>query len=138
VDGLAASEIMGQMLDALTLAGDGRMESAVSAVRQAAERESTLPFEFGPPETVKPPFELLGELLLAASQPAGARDAFERGLRRTPNRTRAVLGLARACVALGDTTAAVRHYSRFLANGAGSEDTAARREAEGFLTMASR
>ncbi len=139
VDGLAASEIMGQMLDALTMAGDGRMESAISAMREAAEREATLPFEFGPPETVKPPYEVLGELLLAASRPAEARTAFERALQRTPNRTRALLGLARACVALGDTTAGVRVYARFLANGAGTaERNADRQEAEGFLAAARR
>lgn len=115
------------------------MESAISAMREAAEREAALPFEFGPPETVKPPYEVLGELLLAVSHPAGARTAFERALQRTPNRTRVLLGLARACVALGDTTAGTLLYARFLANGTGTrERNAERQEAEGFMTASRR
>jgi len=41
---------------------------------------------------------------------------FERALERWPNRSLALLGLARASAALGDRAAARRHYQRLLAN----------------------
>lgn len=94
----------------------GRVDSAVAALNDAAAIEEALPYEFGPPETVKPPRELLGEILLAAGRPADARRAFELALARTPNRSRAVLGLARACAALGDRQQAARWYAQFRAN----------------------
>ncbi len=94
----------------------GRSDSAVATLTAAADTEASLPYEFGPPETVKPPRELLGEVLLAAQRPAEARSAFEQALARTPNRSRAVLGLARAYAALGDRQQAARWYAQFRAN----------------------
>ena len=136
VPGLAASEIMGQMLDGLILANGTQIESAIGAVRAAAEREAALPFEFGPPETVKPPYELLGELYLAAQRPADARAAFEAALARTPNRSRAVLGLARAFAALGNVRAGAQHYARFLTNCSGADDNnSAMQEAAAFVAQ---
>ncbi len=112
----------------------GRTDSAVTALSAAADIEAALPYEYGPPETVKPPRELLGEVLLAASRPAEARRAFEFALARTPNRSRAVLGLARACAALGDRQQAARWYAQFRANWARVPATAAEAaEAEKYL-----
>jgi hypothetical protein len=56
-------------------------------------------YEFGPPPTVKPPHELLGELLLKMGRPGEARAEFGKALERTPNRALSVAGLARAGVA---------------------------------------
>ena len=94
----------------------GRTDSAVATLTAAAAIEESLPYEFGPPETVKPPRELLGEVLLDGKRPADARQAFELALARTPNRSRAVLGLARAFAALGDRQQAARWYAQFRAN----------------------
>ncbi|MGQ0646571.1 MAG: tetratricopeptide repeat protein [Gemmatimonadaceae bacterium] len=139
VPGRASAEIMGQMLDALTLASTGQMDAAISVTRDAATREASLPFEFGPPETIKPPYELLGELLLTAERAADARAAFEQALSRTPNRSRSVLGLARAYAALGNMPAGAQHYARFLANCAGAEERSQdMKEAEAFLSKAER
>ena len=41
---------------------------------------------------------------------------FERALARTPNRSRAVLGLARAAAKAGDVAEEPRAYKQFLAN----------------------
>ena len=134
VSGLASSEIMGRMLDAVTLASVGQRDSAIAVARATAEREASLPFEFGPPETVKPPLELLGELLLDAGRLAEARAAFEKALARTPNRSRSVLGLARAHAAQGNVATGARYYARFLANCVGAEERSQEmKEAEEFL-----
>jgi tetratricopeptide (TPR) repeat protein len=111
-----------------------RLDSAIAALTAAAQIEEALPYEFGPPETVKPPRELLGEVLLAAGRPGEARLAFEQALARTPNRSRAVLGLARACAALGDRQQAARWYAQFRANWAAVPVTVAEAaEAERYL-----
>jgi tetratricopeptide (TPR) repeat protein len=70
----------------------------------------------GPPRPIKPAQELLGEVLLETGRAAEARDAFEAALRRNPNRSASVLGLARAVAAAGDRTLAARHYATFAAN----------------------
>jgi hypothetical protein len=41
----------------------------------------------------KPAYELLGEILIEARQPAAARAAFEKAFSRTPGRTAALTGL---------------------------------------------
>ena len=112
----------------------GNIDSAVAALGAAGDIEAALPYEFGPPETAKPPRELLGEVLLAASRPTEARRAFELALARTPNRSRAVLGLARANAALGDRQQAARWYAQFRANWSRVPATAAEAaEAEKYL-----
>ena len=63
-------------------------------LRDAAETEDSMPFQFGPPLIVKPTFELLGEELLLLGRHEEAAAAFERATGRTPGRTPAVRGLA--------------------------------------------
>lgn len=134
VAGLDASEVMGTMLDALLLTAEGDTAGGIAAARGAAEREEGIPFEFGPPETVLPPNELWGDLLLAAGRASEARDVYMTSLARAPNRSRTTLRLARAFAALGDTASAGRLYSRFLANCSRAQDrSAAMTEAEAYL-----
>jgi tetratricopeptide (TPR) repeat protein len=106
-----ASEVLGRTLRAAISRSSGRQDQAIDQLRAAAALEASLPFEFGPPETIKPPRELLGEVLLDAKRPAEAKIAFEQALARTPRRSRALLGLARALVALGDRERAARVYA---------------------------
>ena len=68
----------------------------LSILREVAETEDSLPFEFGPPRVLKPTFELLGEELLALGHVVEARDAFQRAVERNPARTLSVQGLQRA------------------------------------------
>ncbi len=137
VPGLASGEIMGTLLDALLLAQAGARDSAIALARAAAEREAVLPFEFGPPEVSKPPYEVLGELLLEAGKADEARIAFDLALRRAPNRSRSVLGLARAFAALEQVDLSAQQYSRFLANCSSSDErTRDRDEAEKYLARA--
>jgi predicted Zn-dependent protease len=59
---------------------------------------------------------LYGEVLLEAGRPKEAMVWFERALVRTPNRSRAVLGLARAAAKAGDAEKRRAAYKQFLAN----------------------
>ena len=54
------------------------------------------------------------ELLLEADQPAAALSEFETALKQTPNRYRALLGVARAAKAAGDRQKAAEHYDRLV------------------------
>jgi predicted Zn-dependent protease len=65
---------------------------------------------------VKGADELFGEILLQAGRPKEAVSWFERALARTPNRSRAVLGLARAAAKAGETTKSRRAFQQFLTN----------------------
>jgi cytochrome c-type biogenesis protein CcmH/NrfG len=65
-----------------------------------------LPFEFGPPASLKPPHELLGEVYLELGQEEAALDAFRRALDLTPERTVSLRGVVFAAEALQDTSTA--------------------------------
>lgn len=99
-DGRAA--ILQQELQVMISAAEGQRDEAIALVRKAAESETAMPFEYGPPFIDKPTAELLGELLLDAQRPQEARAAFQAALVRTPQRTQALLGLSRAMKAAGD------------------------------------
>jgi tetratricopeptide (TPR) repeat protein len=88
-------------LQALLAQAEGQPERAIGLMEDAAALEETLPFQFGPPASLKPPHELLGELLLEAGRPERAVDAFRTSLELTPLRTPSLRGLARAAEQAG-------------------------------------
>jgi len=60
---------------------------------------------------------------------------FQKALRRTPNRPKAVFGLARAAEAIGDRETAARRYAEFLAIWKTADpDRPELAKAKGFLT----
>ncbi len=79
---------------------------ALQMAREATEVERTLSAPSGPPDPIKPAFELYGELLLDAGNAKDAVRAFQQALLRTPKRTLSVAGLARASQAAGAPTTA--------------------------------
>jgi tetratricopeptide (TPR) repeat protein len=101
---------------ALMLVRRGSKDDAVALLRSAAQREDALPFMFGPPMIEKPSRELLGEVLLQIGRPADARHELELSLKRTPGRSVALLDLARADAASGDSAAARAAYQQLGAN----------------------
>ena len=101
-------------LRALLRFADGDTARALADARSAAVMDDALPIPFGPPQTIKPPHELLGELLLAAHRPADARTEFELALARTPRRPAALIGLARSDAALGHDARAAQTYTLVL------------------------
>jgi tetratricopeptide (TPR) repeat protein len=69
----------------------------------------------GPPPTLRLE-ELLGAARLKAGRPRDAVAAYERALKLTPNRSPALLGLARARHAAGDAAGAADAYRQLLEN----------------------
>jgi Tfp pilus assembly protein PilF len=102
------AEIVVRQIDALERIREGKKDEGIALLRKAAEAESALPLEFGPPAIQKPTSELLGDELLALGRNAEAEQAYQSVLTRAPGRTRSLQGLLRAQQALGKTEAAAR------------------------------
>jgi tetratricopeptide (TPR) repeat protein len=107
--------LLHDQLRAVLLHLDGRTPDAIARLREVAERSAGVPAEFGPPDLVKPPFELLGEWQLAARDAAAAQAAFTRALELMPGRLRSLQGLARAADATGDREVAADARRRLQA-----------------------
>jgi len=93
--------------------GAGRTDLALTEMRAAAEQEDATEKNAITPGPLAPARELLGEMLLAAHQPAPALAEFQATLRNEPNRFRALAGAVRAANESGDRVAA-RKYSAEL------------------------
>ena len=92
----------------------GRTDTALVEMRAAADREDATEKAAVTPGPLAPAQELLGEMLLAAHQPAPALAAFQATLRHEPNRFRALAGAARAAGAAGSPALARRYYTNLL------------------------
>ena len=127
------AEIMLREMEALDQFAQGRHAEAFTIMDRAAALQSRMPKPIGRPFPVKGADELYGELLLQVGRAKEAVTWFERSLSRTPNRSRAVLGLARANRNAGNGANARAAYQRFLANyraaDAGLPEVAEAREA---------
>jgi tetratricopeptide (TPR) repeat protein len=97
-------------LDGVLAARAGDRERAVALFEKGAAAEDSTP-PVGPPY-LPPSSELLGAVLLDAGRPREARAAYERDLRLRPNRVEALVGLARASSAAGDSAAAAEYRRR--------------------------
>ncbi len=75
-------------------------EDAERWLKQATQMEDEASYSYGPPEVVKPSYELYGEWLLAQNRPEDALLQFEKALQRGPKRVRALNGQLRAARAL--------------------------------------
>lgn len=108
-------------LDAVAASEAGTPGVAFSRMEQAVALQAKMPKPIGRPYPVKGADELYGELLLHAGRAADAVGWFEKALVRTPNRSRAVLGLARAAAKAGDAAQSRRAYEQFLVNWANAD-----------------
>jgi tetratricopeptide (TPR) repeat protein len=108
--------VMFDAMGGLLLMARGRHQEAFAAMDIAAAAQAKMPKPIGRPYPVKGADELYGEILLQAGRAKDAIMWFERALARTPNRSRAVLGLARAATKAGDVAKGQAAYSQFLAN----------------------
>ena len=109
---MRVAQVMAQQLEAAMLFSEGRREEGLVLARQAAVVESLLPFEFGPPNPVKPVNEQVGEMLIDLRRPKEAMEAFTLSLKRTPKRSLSLLGLARAATQAKDPATAQSAYSQ--------------------------
>ena len=131
-----AIAIMEREIAAVVAHAAGRGDEAVRILTAAAQQESQLPAPLGLPAPIKPAPELAGEVLLALGRAREAVPLFEQALARNPNRTRSVVGLARAASAAGDVPGARRHYSALLENFKEADaELPLLREARTFLTQ---
>ena len=110
------ASVMVEELRALLAFAEGHQIEAFAAMDRATSLQARMPKPIGRPYPVKGADELYGELLLAVGRPKEAAMWFERTLARTPNRSRAVLGLARAAAKAGDRAKSRAAYQQFLAN----------------------
>ncbi len=110
------AEVMLREMEALDLFARGRHADAFAMMDRATALQARMPKPIGRPFPVKGADELYGELLLQVGRAKEAAVWFDRTLARTPNRSRAVLGLARAYRNAGDAASARATYKRFLAN----------------------
>jgi tetratricopeptide (TPR) repeat protein len=106
--------IMEMQTLALVHRARGRKAEAVQAAASAAAIERQISRPVGRPHPIKPSHELYGELLVEAGRPDEAIVEFEHALWRGANRSRSLLGLARAQAAAGDRAAAQKTYARLL------------------------
>ena len=88
--------VLEREIEALVLLAGNRKDEAVASLREAAAEEAARPVEFGPPLVDKPAHELLADVLLALGRRVEAASAYESALKRAPNRTASVKGLARS------------------------------------------
>ena len=113
---LQTAEVMELELRALIDLEQGRAAEGLETLRRAAALDDRIASEFGPPGTVKPPHELLGEILLERGDARGALEQFDGALARAPGRSLALLGRLRAASAAGQDDVARDAYARLRAN----------------------
>jgi tetratricopeptide (TPR) repeat protein len=116
-----AIAVMERQVAALVALARGRGADAIAILQAAARDELALPAPFGLPIPIIPAPELLGDVLLEQQRPSEALDAYAQALARNANRTRAVLGSARAAARLGQADVARRHYEAVAASLAGAD-----------------
>jgi tetratricopeptide (TPR) repeat protein len=107
---------------AMLLRAAGQRDSAVALLRAASAIEQSLPVDFGPPTSFKPPHEATGDVLLEMSRYADAEAEYRLALARTPRRSQALLGLARALKGQGKTEEAGRTYAELVEIWARADD----------------
>jgi tetratricopeptide (TPR) repeat protein len=109
-----AADYVAAELEALLAGARGDETRAIERLTHAADFEDHLPL-VGPPSFLSAR-ELLGDAYLKARRADSAAAQYERALAKAPNRSAALLGLARARLALGDRDAARNAYARLMAS----------------------
>jgi len=100
--------------EAFAAEATGDSENAVARLKEAVAIEDSIDDLSQPPYPVIPANELCGNLLLDLNRPAEATVYFQKAMRRTPNRPKLILGLARAAKLQGDRETARTQYEAFL------------------------
>jgi tetratricopeptide (TPR) repeat protein len=107
-------DIQRKAAEAWTLWAEGKKAEGIALLREAAAQEDKTDKSAVTPGPLAPARELLGEMLLAGGDAAGALAEFEATMKKEPNRFRAVLGGARAATKLARMDDATRYYRQLL------------------------
>jgi len=99
---------------ALAAHAAGDAAGAVTEMEAAVTIEDSIDSLSQPPYPIIPAHELYGSMLMDIGRPAEARKHFEEALRRTPGRPKAILGIAQAAEAMGDTATARAQCTRLI------------------------
>jgi tetratricopeptide (TPR) repeat protein len=114
-------------------AAEGHADRAVALMDEAIAIVVTLRPANGAASPVKPPYELYGEILLDLDRPEAAAEKFAAELLRMPNRTRSLLGAARAATRTGDLETARARYDTLVGFWHGESDHPGYVEARQFI-----
>jgi tetratricopeptide (TPR) repeat protein len=106
--------IAGLEVAALIELGKGRPQLALERLEEAIALAEGLGAPRGAPRPLKPVHELYAEVQLEIGQLDEALGLFEASLRRTPNRPRSLLGLARTYAAQGRRELAAEQYEKLI------------------------
>ena len=106
--------IAGLEVAALIELGKGRPQRALERLEEAIALAEGLGAPRGAPRPLKPVHELYAEVQLEIGQLDEAAELFEASLRRTPNRPRSLLGLARTYAAQGKSELAAEQYRKLI------------------------
>ncbi len=93
---------------------DGDPDRAIELMDSAGQLEATVEKHPVSPGTLKPPYEALGDLLLALNRPTEALAAYGQSDQTWPNRYQTLVGAARSANLAGDTETAGRWSRRLL------------------------
>src|SRR5213083_3069453 len=96
-------------IDALIAGAEGDVPREIAMLRALTLTAGDATSASTPPIYI-PIHELFGDALLKANQPLEAASAFRAALAARPNRSRALLGLARSLTAAGDRAGADSAY----------------------------
>jgi tetratricopeptide (TPR) repeat protein len=101
-------------VQALSASVRGDHDKAVQLMTEAAAMEERTGAPSGPPGLIKPAHELFGEVLMRAGKFDKAAEQFRVALLRQPNRSRSLLGLARAQAKGGNDAEAAATYAKLV------------------------
>ncbi|HEU4402705.1 MAG TPA: hypothetical protein VFT43_11425 [Candidatus Polarisedimenticolia bacterium] len=91
---------------------EGKRDEALSAMREAAQREDATEKNAMTPGPLAPARELLGEMLLELHEPTLALREFEKTLVNEPGRFRALAGAVKAAGAAGERETARKYFDQ--------------------------
>lgn len=107
-----ALPILDLEIQSLLALHEGNEEQALSIMEKATGLEGELPYEFGPPNIMKPSQELMGDMYMTLMKYEAAAEAYQKQLDQTPLRTASLLGFARASEAAGRMNEAKEAYEQ--------------------------
>lgn len=111
----------------------GREDSGLALLREAAELEASTPKHAVTPGPTYPAPEMLGDLLAEQKQPAEALAAYQRSIALYPRHFNSLLGAARTANVLDDESLARRYYQELLDVAGGGTRQPALAEAAAYV-----